>query len=351
MTKTALITGITGQDGSYLARFLLDKNYKVFGTYRRLSTPNFWRLQSLDAYENVELIPADLNDIGSLSAALQIANPDEVYNLAAQSFVGTSFEQPIGTAETTGLGVTRVLEAIRMSELPVRFYQASTSELFGRGDATVQTEFTPFVPASPYAAAKLYGHWMTKIYRDGYGLFASTGILFNHESPLRGLEFVTRKITNAVARISLGLQDTLELGNLQASRDWGYAPEYVEAMWLTLQQESADDYVIATNESHTVEEFVSRAFETVGLPWEKYVRVSDHFRRPLEVEYLKGSYKKASECLGWKPRVAFNELVNIMVAEDVSRWKRWSAGEQFAWDAPNYPDESRIIPRTLGLDR
>ena len=351
MTKTALITGITGQDGAYLARFLLDKGYRVFGTYRRLSTPNFWRLQSLDAYNSVELIPADLNDSGSLVSAVQIASPDEVYNLAAQSFVGTSFEQPIATAEITGLGVTRLLEAVRTFDRPVRFYQASTSELFGRGDSTVQTEATPFQPASPYAAAKLYGHWMSKIYREGYGLFACNGILFNHESPLRGLEFVTRKISNAVARISLGLQKEVELGNLGASRDWGYAPEYVRAMWLTLQQDSADDYVIATNETHTVEEFVSLAFDTVGLGWEKHVRIADHLKRPLDVEYLKGSYAKASERFGWKPTVTFSELVNIMVMEDLARWKRWLDGEQFPWDAPNYPDESRIIPRTLELDR
>jgi GDPmannose 4,6-dehydratase len=247
MTKTALITGITGQDGAYLAEFLLGKGYRVVGIFRRVSTPNFWRLYSLDVFNEVELIPADLIDHASLAQAIKVSEPDEVYHLAAQSFVGSSFDQPISTAEVTGLGVTRVLEVIRELNPKIKFYQASTSELFGNGNSKSQSEDTPFRPSSPYASAKLYGYWMTRIYREGYGIFACNGILFNHESPLRGLEFVTRKITNSVARIALGLEDELRLGNLEAKRDWGYARDYVESMWLMLQQEQPDDYVVATN--------------------------------------------------------------------------------------------------------
>ena len=247
MGKSALITGVTGQDGAYLAAFLLKKGYSVFGVYRRLSTPNFWRLQHLGIFEQVNLIPADLIDSTSIIEAVKISEPQEIYHLAAQSFVGTSFDQPLSTAEITGLGVTRLLEAVRITNPKVRVYQASTSELFGNTDHVALSETTPMHPVSPYAAAKLYGHWMTRIYREGYGIFAANGILFNHESPLRGLEFVTRKISNAVARISLGLQQELSLGNLDARRDWGYAPDYVEAIWLTLQQKKPDDYVITTN--------------------------------------------------------------------------------------------------------
>lgn len=351
MTKTALITGVTGQDGAYLAKFLLDKGYRVFGTYRRLSSPNFWRLQYLDVLQDLTLIPADLIDSASMIEAIKIAQPHEVYHLAAQSFVGTSFEQPIGTGEITGLGTTRILEAVRDIDPAIKFYQASTSELFGRGDSASQSEATPFRPASPYAAAKLYGYWLTRIYRDGYGIFACNGILFNHESPLRGMEFVTRKISNAVAKIALGLQDELKIGNLHSSRDWGYAPEYVEGMWLTLQQDQPDDYVIATNRTHTVQEFVEKAFSVLELPWQKYVKVDERFMRPLDVDYLRGDYSKAELCLGWQPKVKFSELVEIMVKEDLSRWERWQRGERFPWDAPNYPDEAKVLSMKLRLDR
>jgi GDPmannose 4,6-dehydratase len=345
--KRALITGITGQDGAYLAKFLLDRGYQVFGTYRRLSTPNFWRLQYLDVFEKVNLIPADLIDAASVTEAVKISQPDEVYHLAAQSFVGTSFEQPVGAGEITGLGVTRVLEAIREMNPKIKFYQASTSELYGGGNREPQRENTPFQPSSPYAAAKLYGYWVTKIYREGYGIFACNGILFNHESPLRGLEFVTRKISNAVAKIALGLEKKLELGNLEARRDWGYAPEYVESMWLMLQQQEPDDYVIATNEAHSVREFAEKAFSIVGLDLGKYVKVSERFLRPLDVNFLQGDYSKAKQKLGWEPKVKFDKLAEIMVKEDLSRWQRWQEGMRFSWDAPNYPGEANILTRTL----
>jgi len=347
----ALITGITGQDGAYLAKFLLDKGYKVFGTYRRLSTPNFWRLQSLDIFERVDLIPVDLIDAASVTEAIKTSQPDEIYHLAAQSFVGTSFEQPVGAGEITGLGVTRVLEAIRETNPKIKFYQASTSELYGSGNTRPQAESTPFLPASPYAAAKLYGYWITKIYREGYGIFACNGILFNHESPLRGLEFVTRKISNAVAKIALGLAEELRLGRLDVKRDWGYAPEYVKSMWLMLQQDAPDDYVIATNETHSVEEYLEKAFSIVGLDWRRYVKVDNRFLRPLDVDFLQGDYSKAKRKLGWEPKIRFGELVEIMTKADLSRWERWQRGERFAWDAPNYPSEDRIISRALELDR
>lgn len=345
--KNALITGITGQDGAYLAKFLLEKGYQVYGTYRRLSTPNFWRLQYLDVFNKVNLIPADLLDAPSISEAVEISEPDEIYNLAAQSFVGASFEQPVGSGEITGLGVTRILEVVRALNLRTKFYQASTSELYGRGATEAQAENTPFKPSSPYATAKLYGYWVTKIYREGYGIFACNGILFNHESPLRGLEFVTRKISNAVAKISLGLEDTLILGNLEAKRDWGYAPEYVESMWLILQQDKPDDYVVATNETHSVKEFVEKAFKIVNLNWEKHVKLDEKFLRPLDVNYLRGDYSKAKQKLGWKPEVTFSRLAEIMVQEDLNRWQRWQRGERFPWDAPNYPSEANILTRAL----
>jgi len=348
MAKRALITGVTGQDGAYLAAFLLKKGYSVFGVYRRLSTPNFWRLQHLGIFEQVNLIPADLIDSTSIIEAVKISEPEEIYHLAAQSFVGTSFDQPLSTAEITGLGVTRLLEAVRITNPKIRVYQASTSELFGNTDHVALSENTPMHPVSPYAAAKLYGHWMTRIYREGYGIFAANGILFNHESPLRGLEFVTRKISNAVARISLGLQQELSLGNLDARRDWGYAPDYVEAIWLTLQQKKPDDYVIATNESHSVREFVELAFNIVNLPWEKYVKVNNCFHRPLDPEFLQGDYSMARRGLGWEPKIRFAGLVEIMVKEDFKQWKRWQRGEKFPWDAPYYPSENNILSRMPG---
>jgi len=349
--KHALVTGITGQDGAYLAQFLLQKGYKVFGTYRRLSTPNFWRLQYLGIFDQVELLPVDLLDSFSITEAIKISRPDEIYNLAAMSFVGASFEQPLASAEITGLGVVKFLEAIRNIAPDVRFYQASTSEMYGDNPFTEQSEDTLFEPSSPYAAAKLYAHSMVKIYRKGYGIFACNGILFNHESPLRGLEFVTRKITNAVAKISLGLEDHIELGNIEAKRDWGYAPEYVEAMWLMLQQQEPDDFVIATNETHTIKEFLEVAFAHVGLDWEKYIRIDERFMRPVDVRYLKGSYEKGRKKLGWEPKTRFKKLAEIMLTSDLERWKKWVDGEHFPWDAWNYPNEKRILSRKLKLER
>jgi len=345
--KRALITGVTGQDGAYLAKFLLDKGYQVFGTYRRLSTPNFWRLEYLGIFDKVNLIPADLVDSSSITEAIRISEPDEIYHLAAQSFVGASFEQPVGAGEITGLGVTRVLEAIRELNPEIKFYQASTSELYGNGKLEPQTENTPFRPTSPYAAAKLYGFSVTRIYREGYNIFACNGILFNHESPLRGLEFVTRKISNAVAKIALGMDKELRLGNLEAKRDWGYAPEYVKSMWLMLQQDKPDDYVIATNETHSVRDFTAKAFSIVDLDWEKYVKVDERFLRPLDVNYLRGDYSKAKQKFGWQPKVKFDNLAQIMVKEDLSRWQRWQKGERFPWDAPNYPTEVNILTRAI----
>jgi GDPmannose 4,6-dehydratase len=349
--KKALITGITGQDGAYLAKFLLDKGYQVYGTYRRLSTPNFWRLQYLGIFDEVELLPVDLLDSFSIIESIKISQPDEIYNLAAQSFVGASFEQPLASAEITGLGVVKFLEAMRNIAPNVKFYQASTSEMFGDNLFTEQSEDTLFDPSSPYAAAKLYAHSMVKIYRKGYGLFACNGILFNHESPIRGLEFVTRKITNSVAKINLGLENYIELGNIEAKRDWGFAPEYVEAMWLILQQENPDDYVIATNETHTIKEFLEVAFSIVGLDWHEYVKIDERFMRPVDVRFLKGNYSKSQAKLGWEPKTKFNELVEIMLKSDMERWSKWQNGEHFPWDAWNYPNEKKILSRKLKLDR
>ena len=335
--KKALITGITGQDGAYLSKFLLDKNYKVYGTYRRLSTPNFWRLLYLDIYDKVDLISADLVDSASLVEAILISEPDEIYNLAAQSFVGASFEQPIGTGVITGLGVTKILEAIRQINPDIKFYQASTSELYGNSSDKPVNEESSFKPASPYAAAKLYGYWMTKIYKEGYNIHACNGILFNHESPLRGLDFVTRKISNVVAKISMGMMKELRLGNLESKRDWGYAPEYVKSMWLMLQNKEPEDFVIATNESHSVREFCENAFDIVGLDWQKYVKVDKRFIRPIEVNYLQGDYSKAKKILGWEPQIKFKKLVKMMVSEELNRWERWLNVDRCPWDAMNYP--------------
>lgn len=348
--KRALITGITGQDGAYLADLLLKKGYRVYGTYRRLSTPNFWRLQYLGIFDEVELVSSDLIDSGSLIEALETSRPDEIYNLAAQSFVGASFEQPVGAGEITGLGVARLLEAMRKVCPESRFYHASTSELYGDNPYESQDEDTPFVPSSPYSAAKLYAHSMTRIYREGYGLFACNGILFNHESPLRGLEFVTRKITNAAAKIKLNIESRLELGNIQTRRDWGFAPEYIHMMWKILQQENPDDFVIATNETHSVEEFVTKAFEILDLEWHKYVIIDKKYMRPNEVRYLKGNCLKAMKELEWQPETTFHELVEIMVAADLERWQKWIKGEHFPWDASNYPNEKQVISRKLNKD-
>lgn len=319
--KRALITGITGQDGSYLAELLLKKGYKVYGTVRRLSTPNIENISHLQ--DKVELISADLLDQGSLTDAIVKSEPDEVYNLAAQSFVKTSWDQPVLTGEFTGIGVTRVLEAIRTTNKKIKFYQASSSEMFGKVTETPQKETTRFHPRSPYGVAKVYGHYITLNYRESYDMFACSGILFNHESPRRGIEFVTRKISHAVARISLGKQEKLELGNLDAKRDWGFAGDYVEAMWLMLQQDKPDDYVVATGETHSVEEFVKLAFAAVNISdWKQYV-ISDHptHLRPAEVDYLIGDYSKAKQELGWTPKTSFKELVSMMVKSDVAKEK------------------------------
>jgi len=317
MQKTALITGITGQDGSYLAEFLLKKGYKVYGLNRRTSSPNVGNIQHI--VDAVTLIPGDLLDQSSLTEAIQEANPDEVYNLAAQSFVKTSWNQPVLTGEFTALGVTRMLEAIRSVNPKIKFYQASSSEMFGKVTESPQKETTRFYPRSPYGVAKVYGHYITLNYRESYDLFACSGILFNHESPRRGLEFVTRKITNAVARIHLGVQEKMELGNLDAKRDWGFAGDYVEAMWLMLQQDEPEDYVISTGENHSVQEFLEIAFKVVGIEnWEKHVEPNkSEYMRPAEVDYLIGDYSKAKQVLGWEPKTSFEELVEMMVRSDI----------------------------------
>jgi GDPmannose 4,6-dehydratase len=319
MAKTALITGITGQDGAYLSKFLLEKGYRVCGTYRRASIVNLDRCDCLGIKDSIDLLSMDLTDLGSILRVLEQVKPDEVYNLAAQSFVAVSFEQPVTTGKITGLGAVNVLEAIRLFNPAIKFYQASSSEMFGKAQTVPQNESTPFYPRSPYAIAKLYAHWMTVNYREAYNIFACSGILFNHESPLRGLEFVTRKITHTVARIKLGLQKELRLGNLDAKRDWGYAPEYVDAMWKMLQQPNSDNYVIATGETHSVREFVSEAFAQASLNWQDYVFVDKSFFRPAEVDLLVGDYSKARSGLGWGPKTTFKELVRIMVDADMER--------------------------------
>ena len=313
--KRAVITGITGQDGSYLAEFLLEKDYEVFGLIRRSSTVNFERISHLQ--DKLELISGDLLDQKSLVTALQTAKPHEVYNLGAQSFVPASWEQPMLTGEITGLGVTRMLEAIRTTDEEIRFYQASTSELFGKAQETPQSETTPFYPRSPYGVSKLYAHWITIYYRESFDMFACAGILFNHESPRRGLEFVTRKITHAVARIKHGIDEELRLGNLDARRDWGFAGDFVQAMWLMLQQDKPDDFVIATGETRTIREFCQVAFDRAGLDWEKYVVIDERFFRPAEVNILLGDAAKASETLGWKPETSFEKMVQLMVDHDL----------------------------------
>lgn len=318
--KRALITGITGQDGSYLAELLLEHDYEVFGVVRRSSTESFERMMHFK--ENVTLIQADLTDQVSMIEAIGDIRPQEVYNLAAMSFVPTSWKQPILTGDVTALGVTRVLEAIRTVDKSIRFYQASSSEMFGHVQETPQTERTPFYPRSPYGVAKLYGHWITVNYRESYNIFAVSGILFNHESPRRGLEFVTRKVTNGVARIKFGLQKELRLGNLDAKRDWGFAKDYVRAMWLMLQQNAPDDYVVSSDETHTVREMCEIAFARVGLDWQEYVKVDPEFYRPAEVHLLLGKSDKARTKLGWKPETSFSQLIELMVDADVDRVRR-----------------------------
>jgi GDPmannose 4,6-dehydratase len=315
--KRALITGITGQDGSYLADFLLEKGYEVFGMVRRTSTENFDRIEHVVG--RVELLQGDLLDQASLVAVLEDSRPQEVYNLAAQSFVPTSWNQPVLTAEFTGVGVTRLLEAIRRVDSSIRFYQASSSEMFGKVREVPQTELTPFYPRSPYGVAKTYGHFITVNYRESYDLFAVSGILFNHESPRRGLEFVTRKISDGVARIKLGLESELRLGNLDAKRDWGYAGDYVRAMWLMLQADEPADYVVATGETHAVREFLDLAFAHAGLEPDNHVALDERYLRPAEVDHLVGDASKARAELGWEPEVSFRGLVELMVDADLGR--------------------------------
>jgi GDPmannose 4,6-dehydratase len=315
--KRVLITGITGQDGSYLAELLLEKGYQVYGLVRRASTENFERIEHLR--ERLQLVQGDLLDQTSLLEALEESRPDEVYNLAAQSFVPASWNQPVLTGEFTALGVTRLLEAVRRFAPKIRFYQASSSEMFGKVRETPQNEMTPFYPRSPYGVAKVYGHWITVNYRESYNLFACSGILFNHESPRRGLEFVTRKVSDGVARIKLGLAKELRLGNLEAKRDWGFAGDYVQAMWLMLQHEEPGDYVVGTDETHSVKEFVATAFASADLDWQKYVVVDQLFFRPAEVELLCADSAKARRILRWEPKVSFPELVRMMVEADLQR--------------------------------
>jgi len=332
--KKALVTGITGQDGAYLAKLLIDKGYKVYGAFRRTSELNTNKLNFLGVDDRINYVPLELHELTNIYRTIEMVQPDEVYNLGAQSFVGVSFEMPIYTADVTGLGPMRLLEAIRTINPGIKFYQASSSEMFGKVQETPQKETTPFYPRSPYAVAKLFSHWLTVNYRESYGMFSCSGILFNHESPLRGLEFVTRKITHAVARIKHGLQTELRLGNLDAQRDWGYSPEYVEAMWLMLQQNEPDDYVVATGTTHRVRDFVCAAFAHAGIDIEwsgqgvnetgrdkntgkTLVRVDPQFFRPAEVDILIGDASKAKEKLGWEPRTTFEELVRIMVEHDL----------------------------------
>lgn len=314
MKKHALITGITGQDGSYLAEFLLARGYEVYGLVRRTSTLNFERIRHIQ--DQIQLIPGDVLDQTSMNQALLEARPDEVYNLAAQSFVQTSWNQPVFTGDVTGLGVTRLLDAIRTINPEIRFYQASSSEMFGKVREVPQKETTPFYPRSPYGVAKVYGHWITVNYRESYNLHATSGILFNHESPRRGLEFVTRKVTHNAAKIKLGLEKELRIGNLEARRDWGFAGDYVKAMWLMLQQDTPDDFVIATGETHSVQRLLEVAFSCVDLDWQNYAVQDERYMRPAEVDLLVGDASKAGAALGWEPEVTFEQLIQMMVEAD-----------------------------------
>ena len=317
MAKRALITGITGQDGSYLAELLLDKGYEVYGIARRLSAPNNWRIEHL--MDRITVLPGDLLDQLSLLKVIDEVRPQEIYNLAAMSFVPASWDQPMLTGEFNSQGVTRMLDAVRRVDPSIRFYQASSSEMYGKVREVPQTELTPFYPRSPYGVSKVFGHYITVNYRESYNLFAVSGILFNHESPRRGLEFVTRKVTDGVARIKLGMKDKLGLGNLDAQRDWGFSGDYVRAMWLMMQQDQPDDYVVATGETHTVQRLVELAFERAGLDWQKHVTIDPRFIRPAEVDLLIGDPAKAKTELGWTPEVTFEQLVAMMVDADIQR--------------------------------
>lgn len=321
MKKTAIITGILGQDGPYLAKLLLEKGYTVYGIMQRYSNPNLSNLKFLDIDKEVNLITGDITDDGSMNHIIKTIKPDEFYNLAAQSFVGASWELSKTTTEINACGVLNILNAIKNNSPTTKFYQASTSEMYGNSKETVLDENTPLHPQSPYAISKLYAYWMTRNYRESYSLFTSNGILFNHESPLRGKEFVTRKVTDAVARIKLGLQDSICLGNIDSVRDWGFAGDYVEAMWLMLQQDNPGDYVVATGESHSIRELLNIAFNYVGISdWENYVKIDPRFIRPVDVKHLHGDYSKAKEILGWSPKTSFKQLVEMMVDADLKRY-------------------------------
>lgn len=320
MAKKALITGVTGQDGSYLAEFLLSQGYDVYGMVRRTSTVRYERIRHIQ--DDITLVQGDLGDQTSLNRAMADIQPDEVYNLAAQSFVPTSWNQPAFTGDVTGLGVTRMLEAVHTVKPDARFYQASSSEMFGKVLAVPQTEETPFYPRSPYGIAKVYGHWMTINYRESYDMYAVSGILFNHESPRRGLEFVTRKVTYTAAKIKLGMTNELRMGNLEAQRDWGFAGDYVQAMWLMLQQDSPDDYLVATGKTHSVQRLLEVAFACIDLDWKDYYAQDERFMRPAEVDLLIGDPKKAEDKLGWKPTVTFEQMIQMMVEADIERLKK-----------------------------
>ena len=329
--KKALVTGITGQDGAYLAKLLVEKGYKVYGGHRKTSTPNYWRLHSLDIFNKVEFIPYDLLDSASISEILKISDPDEVYNTAAQSFVGTSFEQPLYTFDVTGSGVIRLLEEIKRLGKNIKFYQASSSEMYGIEDTPIKNENTPFHPASPYAIAKVQAYWMTSLYREAYDMYTVNGILFNHESPFRGIDYVTRKISNGVAKISLGLEKDLKLGNISAERDWGYAPEYMEGIFLMMQQKKPEDFILATGETHSIKEFIDEACKIVDISNTKIKTDKTNFR-PFDIPKLKGDYSKAKKKLKWNPKITFKKLVRIMVEEDVKRWQKFLKKESQPWD-------------------
>jgi GDPmannose 4,6-dehydratase len=332
MAKRALITGVSGQDGAYLAELLLGKGYEVFGCDLGTDERACWRLRYLNICHKVTLLQADMADAASLLRAVEQSSPGEIYNLAACSAPGASFQRPLECGEVNGMGLARLLEAVRQAAPRARIFQASTRELFGPGDGGAYNEDRPFRPSNPYAAAKLYAHWMARIYRDSHGMYICNGIMFNHESPLRGIEFVTRKISDAAARISLGQGGRLALGNTGAKIDWGYAPEYMQAAWLMLQQDDPDDYVIATGEAHSVEEFARRAFEIVGLDWSACVEADAGLLRLSDNVPRQGDYSKAKKVLGWQPQVKFERLVQVMVDEDLARWKRHLKGEAFPWD-------------------
>ncbi len=319
MTKTALVTGVSGQDGAYLSKFLLSKGYQVYGLLARRATPTVWRLEELGILDKVRLVDGDLSDLSSLIRILQESKATELYNLGAQSFVATSWNQPLLTAQVTGVAVVNLLEAVRIVNPEIRFYQASTSEMFGKIAEVPQKETTPFHPRSPYGVAKLFGHWTAVNYRESFGIYTCSGLLFNHESPLRGLEFVTRKITDAVARIKAGKLSKLTLGNLDARRDWGFAGDYVEAMWAMLQQDQPEDFVVATGHTESVGEFCRKSFECAGLDWEKYIELDSSLLRPAEVELLQGDAQKAKDKLGWAPKVSLDQLIEMMVEADLRR--------------------------------